>query len=211
MSKFLLNHLVQISKALVNSKNPIFNAEILFFTFGPADLAAHSAVGPAGPVGLSPLPQASPSRSAHACHWPNCRNMFSSLIHAFRSWRLLCIHPLPHGVRFVFSTAPADPGRDSSMPPLPAIPHHSPLNPPSNRALTSLNGLNHHSPPSLLRPPLRCPPDPYKSPRGPPELFTPHRASPISSPALKRPLPPSFPTTTELPRRPAATPPLVPR
>jgi hypothetical protein len=56
MSKFLLNLLVQISKALVNSKNPIFNSEILFFAFGPADLAAHSAIGPAGPAGLSPLP-----------------------------------------------------------------------------------------------------------------------------------------------------------
>jgi hypothetical protein len=49
MSKFLLNILVQISKALVNSKNPIFNSEILFFfAFGLADLAAHSAFGPAG-------------------------------------------------------------------------------------------------------------------------------------------------------------------
>jgi hypothetical protein len=29
-------------------KNPIFNLEILFLAFGPADLAAHSAFGPAG-------------------------------------------------------------------------------------------------------------------------------------------------------------------
>jgi hypothetical protein len=28
-------------------KNPIFNSEILFLTFGPANLAAHSAFGPA--------------------------------------------------------------------------------------------------------------------------------------------------------------------
>jgi hypothetical protein len=55
MSKFLLNLLVQISKALVNSKNPNFNSEILFFAFGPADLAAHSPFGPAGSAGLSPL------------------------------------------------------------------------------------------------------------------------------------------------------------
>jgi hypothetical protein len=55
-AKFLLNILVQIFKALVNSKNSIFNSEILFFAFGPADLAAHSVVGPAGPAGLSPLP-----------------------------------------------------------------------------------------------------------------------------------------------------------
>jgi hypothetical protein len=31
-------------------KNQIFNSEILFFAFGLADLAAHSAVGPAGPL-----------------------------------------------------------------------------------------------------------------------------------------------------------------
>jgi hypothetical protein len=66
MSKFLVNLLVQISKALVNSKNPIFNSEILFFAFGPADLAAHSAVGPANPAGLSPLPQAEAHRPAQA-------------------------------------------------------------------------------------------------------------------------------------------------
>jgi hypothetical protein len=55
MSKFLLNLLVQISKALINLKIQFFNSEILFFAFGPADLAAHPAVGLAGPTGLSPL------------------------------------------------------------------------------------------------------------------------------------------------------------
>jgi hypothetical protein len=55
MSKFLVNLLVQISKALVNSKIKILIQIFFFFTFGPADLAAHSAVGPAGPAGLSPL------------------------------------------------------------------------------------------------------------------------------------------------------------
>jgi hypothetical protein len=35
-------------------------------------------------------------------------------------------------------------------------------------------------------------PDPYKSPRGPPELFTPHRASPISSPVPERAPPTEF-------------------
>jgi hypothetical protein len=42
-------------QSLRKFKNPIFNLEILFFAFGPADLAAHSAVGPVGPAGLSPL------------------------------------------------------------------------------------------------------------------------------------------------------------
>jgi hypothetical protein len=42
-------------QSLGKFKNPIFNSEILFFAFGSADLAAHSAIGPAGPAGLSPL------------------------------------------------------------------------------------------------------------------------------------------------------------
>jgi hypothetical protein len=66
MSKFLLNILVQISKALVNSKNPIFNSEILFPYFWPGR--------PCGPLGLwpsrlplaSPLPQAKAHRPAQA-------------------------------------------------------------------------------------------------------------------------------------------------
>jgi hypothetical protein len=61
MSKFLLNLRVQISKALVNSKNPIFNPKILFpihFSLS-AQLAlpAHMAFFPASPTGL-PSPQA---------------------------------------------------------------------------------------------------------------------------------------------------------
>jgi hypothetical protein len=48
MSKFLLNLLVQISKALVNSKIQFLVQNFLFFAFSPADLAAHSAFGPAG-------------------------------------------------------------------------------------------------------------------------------------------------------------------
>jgi hypothetical protein len=40
--------------------NPIFNSEIIFHTFGPADLAAHSAFGPASPLASLP-PQAKTS------------------------------------------------------------------------------------------------------------------------------------------------------
>jgi hypothetical protein len=36
-------------------KNLIFNSEILFLTFGPADLASHSAFGPASPLASLPL------------------------------------------------------------------------------------------------------------------------------------------------------------
>jgi hypothetical protein len=57
MSKFLLNHLVQISKALVNSKIQFLIQKFFFLTFSPADLAAHSAFGPASPLASLP-PQA---------------------------------------------------------------------------------------------------------------------------------------------------------
>jgi hypothetical protein len=49
MSKFLINLLVQISKALVNSKIQFLIQKFFFLAFGPADLAVHSASGPAGP------------------------------------------------------------------------------------------------------------------------------------------------------------------
>jgi hypothetical protein len=55
MSKFILNLLVQISKALVNSKIQLLIQKFFFFAFGPANLTAHSAFSPAGPVGPSPL------------------------------------------------------------------------------------------------------------------------------------------------------------
>jgi hypothetical protein len=55
MSKFLLILLVQISKAVVNLEIQFLIQKFFFLAFGPADLAAHSAVGPAGPADLSPL------------------------------------------------------------------------------------------------------------------------------------------------------------
>jgi hypothetical protein len=58
MSKFLLNLLLQISKDLVNSKIQFLIQKFLFFPyFGPADLAVHSASGPASPL-AAPPPQA---------------------------------------------------------------------------------------------------------------------------------------------------------
>jgi hypothetical protein len=57
MSKFLLNLLLQISKALVNSKIQFLIQKFFFLTFGRADLAAHSAFGPASLLASLP-PQA---------------------------------------------------------------------------------------------------------------------------------------------------------
>jgi hypothetical protein len=48
MSKFLLNLLLQIFKALVNSKIQFLIRKFFFLAFSPADLVAHSAFGPAG-------------------------------------------------------------------------------------------------------------------------------------------------------------------
>jgi hypothetical protein len=57
MSKSLLNLLLQISKALVNSKIQFLIPKFFFLTFGPADHAAHSAFGPASLLASLP-PQA---------------------------------------------------------------------------------------------------------------------------------------------------------
>jgi hypothetical protein len=57
MSKFLLNLLLQISKALINSKIQFLVQKFFFLTFGPADLVAPSAFGLAGPLASLP-PQA---------------------------------------------------------------------------------------------------------------------------------------------------------
>jgi hypothetical protein len=55
MSKFLLDLLLQISKALVNSKIQFLIQKYFFLTFALADIAAHSAVGPASPLASLPL------------------------------------------------------------------------------------------------------------------------------------------------------------
>jgi hypothetical protein len=57
MSKFLQNLLLQISKALINSKIQFLIPKFLFLTFDPADLAAHLTFGPASPLTTLP-PQA---------------------------------------------------------------------------------------------------------------------------------------------------------
>jgi hypothetical protein len=53
---------VQISKALVNSKIQFLIQKFFFLTFSPADLAAHSAFGPASPLAsLPPQAEAAPA------------------------------------------------------------------------------------------------------------------------------------------------------
>jgi hypothetical protein len=55
MSKFLLNLLLQISKALVNSKIQFLIQKSFFLVFGPADPTARSAFGLASPP-AAPFP-----------------------------------------------------------------------------------------------------------------------------------------------------------
>jgi hypothetical protein len=66
MSKFILNLLLQISKALVNTKIQFLIQKFFFLTFGPADLAAHSTFGPASPLAWPCCPRRlKPPRPAH--------------------------------------------------------------------------------------------------------------------------------------------------
>jgi hypothetical protein len=92
-SKFLLNLLVQISKALVNSKIHFLIQKLFFFVFGPANPTAHSAFGPAAPAGPSPLVGRS-----HPCWpiWPVHRwrlrgSTSSLLVRVFRAGRFSLI------------------------------------------------------------------------------------------------------------------------
>jgi hypothetical protein len=65
MSKFLLNLLVQISKALINSKIQFLIQKILFPCFWPGRPCGPLGLWPSRPPLASLLPQAGPSRSAH--------------------------------------------------------------------------------------------------------------------------------------------------
>jgi hypothetical protein len=68
MSKFLLNLILQISKALVNSKIQFLIQKFFFLTFSPADLMAHSAFGPAHPLAsLAPQAETAPAGPPIPC------------------------------------------------------------------------------------------------------------------------------------------------
>jgi hypothetical protein len=104
-------------QSLGKFKNPIFNSEILFFAFSPTALVAHSAVGPADPTGLSPLPQAGPSSSAHAHCWFNAISTLSPFDSRFSFSAPSLYPPLTHGPRV----------SDPSSPPRRPTPVRNPL------------------------------------------------------------------------------------
>jgi hypothetical protein len=148
MSKFLLNLLVQIFKALVNSKIQFLIQKFFFFAFGPANLT--------GPLGLSPsrprwpLSSRGPKPSlpaqlarASVAYFQKYVFPFGSRLPSWPPPSRLSVKWAP-AVSFVFPPAPPDPGRVAadfhraaapraarSAPQLPPshyrTPHHFPL------------------------------------------------------------------------------------
>jgi hypothetical protein len=146
MSKFLLNLLLQISKALVNSKTQ-FLIRKLFFSL----LSARPTPRPIRPLAqlahrLRRFPQAEtvpagPS-SPHVGRVLT-GNTFSFSDHAFPSrppLPCLSVNRAPP-IRITPFPAPADPGRNFSVPPLPPRHCPTPRMPPSS-----------YNPPSSLSP-----------------------------------------------------------
>jgi hypothetical protein len=162
MSKFLLNHLVQISKALVYSKIKFYSEKNFSVAFGPA--TAHLLFFS---TSLFPPPRwASASQPAHlalgrpsrpARQWrptrlrPSSRGSASS--HAafapLRTW----LTGGPHPSSLTSGSVRVRPAPHLGMPPESLPPHHhSPLIPPLNLAPPSM-ALKPLTPP-LPRPPL---------------------------------------------------------
>jgi hypothetical protein len=150
MSKFLLNHLLQISKALVNSKNPIFNSEILFLDFDSADLAAHPASQPSQPTGrAAPAGQNRPGRPIQPARRSRLRGKY---VFPFGS-RLPSRPPVP---RLSVNRAPDV----SSIPHLqpPELAHASTNSRPPSAAQLHASGAIEPLPPRLYFPSLNFPP-----------------------------------------------------
>jgi hypothetical protein len=175
MSKFHLNLLLQISKALVNSKIQFLIQKFFFLTFGTTDLVAHSAFGPAGSrwprCPRRPKPP-SPARPARASV-TSLREYIFPFGSRLLSWSLLPRHSVRRAlaVRSVPHLRPPELARaaTASWPPhaaqlrpsgaaepLPPRLHFPPLipllTPPSSMALESLTPALTPSHPSLVLP-----------------------------------------------------------
>jgi hypothetical protein len=148
MPIFLLHLLLQISKALINSKILFLIQKFFFLTFGPADLAAHSAFGPTSPLASLP-PQAETPSLAHPA-----RASVASLreyVFPFGS-RLLSWPPLP---RLSVKQAPAV----SSVPHLqpPELARATTASRPPHAAQLRASGAIEPLPPRLHFPSLNSP------------------------------------------------------
>jgi hypothetical protein len=146
-------------QSLGKFKNPIFNSEILFLAFGPADPAARSASGLASPP-ATPSPQAEiilTGPSSPCVGRVFAENTFFLSDHTFQSRPPLPRRSVnrPPPVRFTPFHAPVDPGRKSPALPPPraatlrlgcpraftALPHHSPPLIPFKPSLNAFNGI----------------------------------------------------------------------
>jgi hypothetical protein len=146
MSKFLLNLLLQICKALVNSKIQFLIQKFFFLAFGPTDLAAHSAFGPASPAGLAVLAgRYHPRRPIQpVCRWRLCGSTFSLLVRAFRAgcFSLISLSSGPP-----LSAPSLTSGHPSSAAPPPPPGHPTP---PSSAPRVPLSRYH----PAIIPPPL---------------------------------------------------------
>jgi hypothetical protein len=115
MSKFLLNLLVQISKAMINSKIQILIQKFSFFAFGPANLTGSLGLWPSRPrwplssLGPNPSLPAQLARASVAYLWKYVFP-FGSRLPSWPPPSHLSVKWAP-AVSFVFSPAPPDPGR----------------------------------------------------------------------------------------------------
>jgi hypothetical protein len=217
MSKFLLNLLLQISKALVNSKIQFLIQKFFFLILARPTLRPTRSLSLASPlVVLSPTGRKRPTGpSSPRVSRVFAGNTFSFSVYAFRAGRLshVSLSTGPHmSVSSPTSSHPSSP----APPPIPG--HRAPLSSapwvpsshyhlafispplisllnlsssrPSSMALTPL------TPPLTARPPLPgAPPGPYK-----------RRAPPHSSPHLFQPLFASLHTRAFLSPRAATSP-----
>jgi hypothetical protein len=133
-------------QSLDKFKNPIFNSEILFLAFGPADPAARSASGPASPP-AAPSPPAEivlASPSSPRVDRVFTRNTFSLSNHAFPSRPPLPRLSVTRGPPIRFTLFPPRGRPQSEIPRATAPPRRCPVPqmPPS-----------FYNPPSSLSPP----------------------------------------------------------
>jgi hypothetical protein len=108
-------------QSLDKFKNPILIRKFFFLAFGPANLAARSASGPASPP-AAPSPQAETIPASPSS--PRVGRVFTGNTFSFLVRALLSRPPLPHPsikrpplVSCVFPTAPTDPGCFLPLPP----------------------------------------------------------------------------------------------
>jgi hypothetical protein len=224
MSKFLLNLLLQISKALVNSKIKFLIQKLFFLTFGPADLAVHSAFGQASPrIGHVDPPSPRIGHVVTGIRFPFCfaRSELaaspSSLCQAVPGYQLrppppaARAHPHRHsfpatercpvlrlGCQRAITTSPSFPSLNSPLKPSPVF-----------NGVKAINaGVNPPGTPLLSAPPthIKSEHHPRSSPHLSQPLFTSLHAraslSPSTAAADSAPPSPSLHAATRAPVRP---------